>query len=115
MEIESNGQKVLKSYRERAIWGGAALGMFIGTIAGGPNVASWPEPIKTYSMYIFGGGVIGALAGFLFYEIFLSSLAGAGPSAGFLSHDDHTGSHDSSSPSAESEGGFSDVADGGHD
>lgn len=114
MEIENHGEKVVRRYREWAIWGGVILGLFLGAIAGGPNLASWSEPIKMYAMYIFGGGFIGALAGFLFYEIFLSSLAGTAPATGIQSPDNYTGNHDASLPHAEYDGGSLDVGDDGH-
>ena len=30
MEVEKRGQRLLKHYREKAIWGGAFLGLIIG-------------------------------------------------------------------------------------
>lgn len=103
METENHGQKVVRRYRETAIWGGMIVGILVGAVAGGPNLASWSEPVKTYGMYLLIGGAIGALVGYLFYEIFLSGLASAGPSSGI------------SSSNGATEGGSGDAIDGGHD
>jgi uncharacterized membrane protein YeaQ/YmgE (transglycosylase-associated protein family) len=105
MEDENHGQKVVSRYREKAVWGGTVLGLLVGAIVGGPSVASWSEPIKMYAIYILVGGVIGAIAGFLFYEIFLSGLASAGPGSSIQSPDNKSGSGIASA----------DAMDGSHD
>ena len=103
METENHGRKVVRRYRETAIWGGMIMGLLVGAVVGGPNLASWSEPVKTYGMYLLIGGAIGALVGYLFYEIFLSGLANAGPSSGISSSNGATG------------GGSDDAIGGGHD
>jgi len=115
MELNANDQSVLKKYRERAMWGGCALGALVGAMIGGTHLASWTEPVKTYFAYILGGAVFGIVLGYIFYALFLSGLSSGTADIGPRGHDDNTHDNSHSLLSAENEGDGSDISDGGHD
>jgi hypothetical protein len=115
MVPNANDRPILKIYRARAMWGGCALGALIGTLIGGPHVASWSEPVKSYSVYVLAGAVIGIILGYIFYALFLGGLSSGTADLGSRGHDDNTGDNPHSIPSAENEAHGSDISDGGHD
>ena len=114
MELNVDDRPVLNKYRDRAVWGGCALGALIGAVIGGPHVASWVEPIKSYSIYILAGAVIGLILGYAFYLLFLRSLTDGTIGLAPRTHDGKSEQHSSLS-SFENLGDATDVYDSGHD
>ncbi|MBX9868631.1 MAG: hypothetical protein K2X63_02430 [Burkholderiaceae bacterium] len=104
MELNANDRPILKKYREPAIWGGCALGALIGTLIGGPQFASWSEPIKTYMIYIVAGAAIGMLLGYICYIFLYSGLSDGAMEFGRNEHHDNVDDNAHSLPNAENEG-----------